>query len=392
MPRERPILAEENGNPGPIPRGESPEERDEHSAGRSENGHSAIRRVQRAGVSSLAVTLPKVWTDSMGIRLGDALRFQDTGRGVLEVTPDRDGPHPLDEPQPLTIVATDAPVSLISELVVGAYVSGQERVVITTRKGFSEPQREELHRTATRVPGLSVVSEVADTVTLQVIVDPTKRRAPSLLDHMTQLVQHELALCRRALAQQSGVLLAPISNIEEDLERTYLLLARELLISVADPRVAQKIGAEGPQLKLGYRLVANSLSSIGEQVSSMAHYLRACMQSACFSGTSCVSLGDKVASTEELLSLTMQAFHQASATEANLALTMIRASHEDLDALMVVQMEGKRCSVLKQRIASKLITMGELMRAINRETLNRVVEPTGAGHPGGRVVVAGLGD
>jgi len=393
MPGRRTPLGDDSVDPWTPSLTSEPVLRDSEGPSTSRNGRPAmVRRVQRVGVSSLAVTLPKAWTDSMGVHLGDSVRFRNNGQGALEIALYRDGHEPPSESQPVTLVVTDAPTSLISNLIRSAYVSGQDRITLTTHKGLSEVQREEIHRTATRVAGLSVVTDHPDAITLQVSVDPTRRRLPSLIDHLTQLVQHELSLCRRALAQQSGALLAPVPSIEDDLTRTYLLLCRQLFIATVDPWVGQKIGGEDPQLRFCFHHVANALSAVGDQVSAMARYLQACMQSACFSGPSCADLGDKVARSEELLGLTMQAFNKVSASEAHLALSMIATTHDEFDSLMVIQTSGRRCTVLKQRLVSRLSTIGELLRGVNQESLERAVEPGTAARTNGQVVVANLAD
>ena len=349
-----------------------------------------IRRVQRTGVSSLAVTLPKSWTDSVGVRHGDALRFLDTGRGALEITTDRNEPRPNEEPHAVTLAVTDAPPPLIADLLAGAYIAGHDRVTLTTRKAFSAEQRDAILRRVNRTPGLSVVAELPDVITLVVSVDPTKRRLSGLVDHLTQLIQHEFALYRRALAQRSALLLAPIENIEDDLTRTYLLFARELLIAMGDLRVAQKLGAEGPRAQVGFQVVGSALAAIGEQASSMAQNLAACMHSACFPVRAGVELGSRIAGREELLALTLQAFNQLSASDAHMALTMIGLAREELASNLILPNEGKRCNLLLQNSTSILITIGEHLRTINRETLSRSVEPSTVARLGGQAVVIQL--
>ena len=74
------------------------------------------RRVQRTGSSSLSITLPKSWTDSMNLQTGDVLRFRDLGEGRLEIS-QANAEAPGERRQRLLkIDATDVPPNLLVRL------------------------------------------------------------------------------------------------------------------------------------------------------------------------------------------------------------------------------------------------------------------------------------
>ena len=130
------------------------------------------RRVQRTGSSSLSITLPKAWTDSMNLETGDTLRFRDLGGGRLEISP-ANAENPADRRQKLLrIDASDAPPKLLARLLIGAYITGQDQIVVSSRTGLTPEQRQEVRRTVAHVLGMTVVEEESGGVEIQNFVDP----------------------------------------------------------------------------------------------------------------------------------------------------------------------------------------------------------------------------
>ena len=337
------------------------------------------RRVQRTGSSSLSITLPKAWTDSMNLETGDTLRFRDIGGGRLEISP-AEAETPADRRQKLLrIDASDVPPKLLARLLIGAYITGQDQIVVTARSGLTPEQHQEVRRTVAHVLGMTVVEEESGGVEVQNFVDPGKYQFHRLMSQVVRMLRSELETCRSVLMGGSRTALQQLGPMEDEIDRFYLLMVRQLLLSSDDFQVARDIGVESHHYQIGYRLVAKVLevtgdlaSGVGREIGDNLSGLQRLPKSA---------LADLVAlivCVEKLLDRTMDAFTRLSVVDANAILNeidgVLPADYKLGDAL-ARHVSDRRVAVAAQRVVSNLLMALEMLVIINEVTINRSVEP-----------------
>jgi len=345
-----------------------------------------LRAVQRTGRSSLAVTLPKAWTASFNIQNGSLVRLHDLGAGRLEVSPA--GRSGTDDARPaLHIDATDCPSQLLSRLLVGAYITGQDHVVITSRQDLGRDLRAEVGRTAQRVLGMSLIEDEANRLEVRVFLDPTKHRLSGLLDRVVRMIRLELELCQRAVETADRAPLEKVPAVEEEIDRFYLLMARQILLASNDFQVAREIGVPSHHFQLGYRVVVKMLEVTADLVADVA-----------------VAIGEDLARSQDPAALvrelkefdavlvqTMDAFRDVSAPRAHEALLEIEAwtARPSLRyGGLVGRSRDKAGAARAQRILSSLATAREMLAIVNETTINRAVEPETISETGGHPVIA----
>lgn len=336
------------------------------------------RRVQRTGSSSLSITLPKAWTDSMNLQTGDTLRFRDLGEGRLEISPVR-SEGPADRRQKLLrIDASAAPPKLLARLLIGAYITGQDQIVVTARAGLTPEQRQEVRRTVAHVLGMTVVED-SGTVEVQNFVDPGKYPFHRLMSQVVRILRTELETCRAVLTGGSRAALQQLGPMEDEVDRFYLLMVRQLLLSSDDFQVARDIGVESHHYQIGYRLVAKVLEMTGDLASGVAHEIAE--NATGFQRLPKAATADLVAlisRVDVLLERTMDAFNRLSVVEANSNLNDVEealAQSSGLGDVLARRVADRRAAVAAQRIVSNLLMTLEMLVIINEVTINRSVEP-----------------
>ena len=177
------------------------------------------RRVQRTGSSSLSVTLPKAWTDSMNLQTGDTLRFRDLGGGRLEISPANAETNPERHQKLLRVDASGAPPKLLARLLIGAYITGQDQILVTSRTGLTPDQRQEVRRTVAHVLGMTVVEEESGAVEVQNFVDPGKYQFQRLMSQVVRMLRTELETCRTVLDGGDRAALQPLAAMEDEIGR-----------------------------------------------------------------------------------------------------------------------------------------------------------------------------
>lgn len=355
----------------------------------TEDARPVLRTVQRTGLSSLAVTLPKAWTASLNIHSGTVLRLHDLGEGRLEVSPA--GPGRDDEaPRALQIDASDCPPQLLARLLVGAYITGHEHVLITSRREMPAEIRAEVDRIARRVLGMSLIEDEPSRLEVRVFLDPTKHRLSSLLDRMVRMVRLELELCDLALRTGDKAPLDRVRPLEEEIDRFYLLMARQILLASNDFQIAREIGVPSHHYQLGYRVVVKMLEVTADLLTNVA----ADLGQELATGKDAEALQRELALFDAALVGTMEAFRDVSAVRAHATLSEIEAwdfEQAKLSLALVGRSRDKQGAARTQRILSSLATARELLSIINEITLNRSVEPETVAREGGRVVIPRTG-
>ncbi len=336
------------------------------------------RRVQRTGSSSLSITLPKAWTDSMNLQTGDTLRFRDLGEGRLEVSPVR-SEVPSDRRQKLLrIDATGAPPKLLARLLVGAYITGQDQIVVTARTGLTNEQRQEVRRTVGHVLGMTVVEE-SGSVEVQNFVDPGKYQFQRLMSQVVRILRTEIEICRAVLKGAGRAALQPLGAMEDEIDRFYLLMVRQLLLSSDDFQIARDIGVESHHYQIGYRLVAKVLEVTGDLTSGVARELGENLVGLRRLPKNAIAeLDGLLERTDSLLERTMEAFGNLSVVDANAILNDLEqeiAASSSLGDALARRTADRRVAVAAQRVLSNLWMTLEMLVIVNEVTINRSVEP-----------------
>jgi len=341
--------------------------------------HGFTRRVQRTGSSSLSITLPKAWTDSMNLQTGDSLRFRDLGAGRLEISPVHAEAPAERRQRLLRIDASRTPPKLLARLLVGAYITGQDQIVVTSRSGLTPEQRQEVQRTVAHVLGMTVVEEETGGVEVQNFIDPGRYQFHRLMSQVVRMLHAELEACRTVLSGGHRDALQPLAGMEDEIDRFYLLMVRQLLLSSDDFQIARDIGVESHHYQIGYRLVAKVLEVMGDLVSGVAHEIGGnvggLQRLPKPSKSDLVALIGRV---EQLLDRTMDAFAGLAVVDANTNLNQIDealAADYALGDALSRRVADRHVAIAAQRIVSNLLMALEMLVIVNEVTINRSVEP-----------------
>ncbi len=279
----------------------------------------------------------------------------------------------------LRIEASGAPENLLARLLVGSYITGHDRVVISSRRRLTRARRREIHRMVDRILGMSVVGDRPNVIEVQSFLDPGKYELPKLLHRVVQMLRSELQSCRAALVDPGPSSLGSVELLEEQIDQLYLVMVRQLLLSSESPRIARDIDVESHHYQIGDRLVAKTLEFVGDLVLGIATELRKNLAGLRqLPPRSLRTLAGELHRIDQLLAATMAAFGQLSAVEANATLNRIGetlARESELAPGIVAKAPTRKVAGACQQISFYLEMITEMLICINEVTINRSVEP-----------------
>ncbi len=310
----------------------------------------------------------------------------DLGIGRLEPADTSAGASDLPEEKVLRIDATRVPHRALGRLLVGGYITGQDHVVVTAPEDLTTLQREEIQQTAHRLLGMTVVTDRPERMEVQSFLDPAKYGFVPLLNRTVWMLRAQLELCRRALDGTDQDFLPDVEEVEEGVDRLYLLMVRQLMLSCDNPSIARRIEVESRHYQIGDRMVAKMLEVIGDLIHAVGTELAAHREG--FQALPPEITRDLAAFFQRFdtfLKRTAESLLRTSPFEANDLLDEIHVSVPTASTLgdeLGRKIPDPALAIAAEHVVWSLVLALDMLVVINEVTINRSVEPVSGGGTG----------
>ena len=227
------------------------------------------RKVQRVGYSTLTVSLPRDWVQDVKLKAGDIVSIKREDDGTLKLIPGTE--HKREEVKNC-IVNADLCTSnnLLTRVITGNYILGHDTIQIVAKDELKKQHLEEIRATTQRLTGLSIVEQTLKQITLQSFVDPTRFPIYGLVRRLHIIICSMLDVSIKALLEGRPELAVEVAHMEEESDRIYWLIVRQLLLAIRDRSVGSKIGIESPLHIAGNRVVAKTLEEMADSAENIA--------------------------------------------------------------------------------------------------------------------------
>jgi len=301
-----------------------------------------VRRLQMTKSGSYLITLPKEWVKRHQLKEGDPLSLEVMD-GALLVSAE------TMEPRKATI-ALERAVSLEREIR-AKYLLGFEIIEITAEQRLSREHRERIKDTIHRLIGIEIVDEKANSVTLQCLLHPAALPAKSVLKREYSLAagMHEEAV--EALFTLDRELAEAVIRRDDEVDKLYFLLVRQLRTAVYNVAVARKLGVT-PLECLDLRIAAKYIEAIADCAVKVA-------EGAISMGELCMTIPEELCSKIEELHEKARLIHEA-AVEALLKGDVKRAEEiagEAADLSSTLNSVNKEIAAQKPPLVAQLLSI-----------------------------------
>ncbi len=333
------------------------------------------RKVQRVGYSTLTVSLPRGWVEDVKLKAGDIVSIKREDDGSLKLIPGTE--HKREEVKNCIVHADlcNSP-NLLTRVITANYILGHDTIQIAAKEELKKHHLEEIRGTTQRLTGLSIVEQTLRQVTLQSFVDPTRFPIYGLMRRLHIILSSMLDMSIRALVERRPELASEVMHMEEESDRIYWLIVRQLLLAIRDRSVGTRIGMESPLHILGNRVVAKTLEEMADSAENIANEVIA-LKDKEISGT---VLNDIARFANEVAIISEQSMKALLTSDIHLSNDAVErvqnAENEErnLTQKMLTHVEDVTSAVSLRTIILNLGQISKYCRMIGEITINRIME------------------
>lgn len=218
------------------------------------------RKAMRLGQSTIIVSLPKEWVNSMGIKPGTSLRIWIEEDGSLKVLPGELGEE-YSKKLKICVVNVEEfkDPSMLESIIVGAYVVGWPNVKIVSKKGELDREvQKTIFNTINMLEGAIISDQTRESTMIQFITDLTNLNFYSVLKRMYTMLISMLERVSYEI-EYGSYKFNELEAIENAMDKSYRVALRQIILAQKIPRILESIGVESRLHLLGNRAIIKAI-------------------------------------------------------------------------------------------------------------------------------------
>lgn len=332
--------------------------------------------MQRVGYSTLTVSLPRDWVEDVKLKAGDIVSIKREDDGSLKLVPGTE--HKRDEIKNCVVNADLCNSNhLLTRVITANYILGHDTIQIIAKDELKKNHLNEIRATTQRLTGLSVVEQTIKQITLQSFVDPTRFPIYGLIRRLHIIITSMIDVSIKALVERRPELASEVTHMEEESDRIYWLIVRQLLLAIRDRSVGTKIGIESPVHIAGNRVVAKTLEEMADSAENIANEVLALKDREINSDAVLNDIAKFGTQTREISEQTIKALLTGDIALANDAVEMVESAEDDerkLTQKVLAYMKDPAIAASLRIVVWNLGQITKYCRMIGEVTINRILE------------------
>ncbi len=230
-----------------------------------------VRRVQKLGKSTLAISLPASWTKNVGLKGGDVVVVEDMDDGSLRIAPLSSAEFEKVRNTKI-IINKDSSQDILIRSIYALYLLGYDKIEVASGDLLSETHLRSLRNLVKYLIGAEIVEYTPNNLVIQILVDPSRYSAITLIERMINIIKFMIQHVLTSIESRNKQLLNEIIELESELDRLYGLTVRQLVLSQSNKSLTKYLGVK-PSLITEYRSVVKSLEDVGDVLAQIASIL-----------------------------------------------------------------------------------------------------------------------
>ena len=228
-----------------------------------------FRKVQMTGGNSFVVSLPKTWVNDVGLKRKDAVAVIAQPDSSLLIVPRKDIRAATKSEAVIEVVQGLDKDALLRHFI-SYYLAGYDTIRINL--GRSDVSLRTFIREGIRkkLVGVEIIEEAPTGILTQCLSGFVDLPLKKALERMSIITAGMLTDAVTVLQTGGKDLGEEVVQRDDEVDRFYHFLLRQLNIAVRDRSIIQEIGLRSARDCLGYRLVAKSTERVADHAVSIA--------------------------------------------------------------------------------------------------------------------------
>ncbi len=229
-----------------------------------------FRKVQVTGGNSFVVSLPKSWVVDVGLHPKDAVAVIVQPDSSLLIVPRRDIRESSKSEATLEVTPGIGKDTLLRQFI-SYYLAGYDTIRVTMGRSDTSLRsfiREGIRR---KLVGVEIIEETSSGILTQCLSGYIDLPLKKALERMSIIAAGMLSDSVSVLGGGGKALAEEVIQRDDEVDRFYHFLLRQLNIAVRDRSVIQEIGLSSTRDCLGYRLVLKSAERVADHAAGIAY-------------------------------------------------------------------------------------------------------------------------
>ncbi len=277
------------------------------------------RKIQLTGGSTYTISLPIKWAREAGVKQGDELSLRRLSDKSLVLRPLKEKEKQLKYAE-LALAANESFEDNF-RYIIAYYLVGYDVVKLLSPGGFEAEERKRIkEEVRKRLIGMEVVGESSKEIVLKSFLkyeDFTFRDAIQSMSKIITAMQEDAI---SALEHSDRNRARDVIERDNELDRFYLLIVRQLKAAISDPELATKIEVHRQRDSLGFWIIAKNMERMGDHIESIAR--NSMLMSSPVGITSIKEIGTR---TKQLFDKTLDSLLTRDREKANEAIRDVNA-------------------------------------------------------------------
>ena len=228
-----------------------------------------FRKVQVTGGNSFVVSLPKTWVNYVGLRASDPVAVMVQPDSSLLIVPRRDI-RAASKSEAILEGGPGVEKDFLLRHFISYYLAGYDTIRIALGRSDSALRgfiREGIRR---KLVGVEIIEESSGGILTQCLSGYVDLPLKKALERMAIIAGGMLTDSVAVLQGGGRSMAAEVIERDDEVDRFYHFLLRQLNIAVRDRSVIQEIGLTSTRDCLGYRLVVKSTERVADHAAGIA--------------------------------------------------------------------------------------------------------------------------
>jgi len=198
-----------------------------------------VRKLQLTGGSTYIISLPKLWIKEHTLKPGDEIEILQDNHARLILNP-RKKESEVRREKKISLNCDKPDINFVIREIISYYMAGYTLLSVYCTK-FSSEDREKIKDTIrNRLLGAEIIDEDSNSLTIQFLVNEKELSLTKSISRAANISYNMLKDSFKALLEGDKDLSKEITDRDDDVDRFYFYIVRQLSLSVEYPEIIEE--------------------------------------------------------------------------------------------------------------------------------------------------------